>query len=503
VTSTLTQLGTTDLSADLRTSLLAAWRGPETSALVALVDDVDGAATTYAELAELVERRARRLTELGLAPGEVIGVLGEKSTATVSVHLAAIAAGGCPVFLDPRSGDDDVAAQLTQVGSSRVVVLEPGREPALAHVHAIADLDATPAASTALPEIAPSDRAMLLFTSGSTGAPKGIVLTHRNLLTNAAGVVERTGLTRDDTLLHVMPLHHTNGVNNQVIAPLLAGARILLAKRFSPETAIAALRDQRPTYLTGVPTMYLRMLDLVRPGERFPGLRFLRCGSAPITVEQQRAVEECFGVPLVLSYGMSEATCTSTMNPPDAPRAGTVGVALKGQQVRVVVPCTLDDVPVGADGEVVIGGPAVMAGYLSGTILTHPGDLGWLRTGDLGRLDADGYLTISGRLKDTIIRGGENISPVMIERALVGHPAVRDVCVVAQPHPDLGEVPVAFVSLEPGGAVTAEELRSFAAERLPRYCVPAEVTLLAELPTNGVGKHDRRRLKSLAGGSPG
>ena len=198
--------------------------------------------------------------------------------------------------------------------------------------------------------------------------------------------------------------------------------------------------------MTGVPTIYARMLPHLTPGERFPSLRFLRCGSAPITPTLHQQIEEAFGVPLVVSYGLSEATCTSTMNPPDGRRIGTIGTVLAGQDVRLFDPVTNTEVAQGGEGEIRIGGPALMAGYLGSA--EQPIVDGWLRTGDLGRFDEDGFLTITGRIKDVIIRGGENISPALIERHLATHPTVRDCCVVGAPDADLGEVPVAFVVLE-------------------------------------------------------
>jgi len=493
---------------DLAGVLVRSWRDPARLDRVALTEEAGE--VTYGALAADVEGRAAALVGRGLVPGEIVGIVGEKTSATIASFLAAMLAGGCPVFLDPRDTDQEIVARLRRVGGERVVVGDEARVPALAALgsaHSLADLSG-PGALGDLGALGgpagpgdvagPDDPAMMLFTSGSTGEPKGIVLTHANLLANARGVVERTQITDDDVLLHVMPLHHTNGVNNQVLAPLLAGARVVLRPRFSPADAVASLRRHRPTYMTGVPTMYLRMIDHLGPDERYDGLRFLRCGSAPITVAQQQLIEARFGVPLILSYGMSEATCTSTMNPVDRPRPGSVGTVLAEQTVRVVRPGTLQDATCGEEGEILIGGAAVMAGYLTDAGLVDPTDAGWLRTGDLGRLDEDGYLTVSGRLKDTIIRGGENITPATVERVLITHEQVHDCCVVAQPHPDLGEVPVAFVSTVRDAAVSDADLRAWSAGVLAPPSVPAAIYLLDDLPTTPLGKHDRTRLRAMA-----
>ena len=247
------------------------------------------------------------------------------------------------------------------------------------------------------------------------------------------------------------------------------------------------------TYLTGVPTMYSRMLPHLRDPERRRSLRFLRCGSAPISVPLHQRIEAAFGVPLVVSYGLSEATCTSTMNPPGARRIGSVGTVLPGQQVRLLRPGTDEAVPDGAEGEVCIGGAGVMTGYVDGSSAAVIRD-GWLRSGDLGRFDADGYLFITGRLKDVIIRGGENLSPRAIESVLERHPAVDSCCVVGEPHSELGEVPVAFVQPREGAAPGAAELDALVAGQLSRAHVPARIHLVDALPENAVGKVDRAAL---------
>ena len=205
---------------------------------------------------------------------------------------------------------------------------------------------------------------MILFTSGSTGEPKAIVLSHSNLLCNAEGIIRHTDITPEDRLLHVMPLHHTNGINNQLIAPLMAGATVVLIEKFKAERFIDQVRTFAPTYVTGVPTMYLRALPHVPARERFRSLRFLRCGSAPIHRTLHEQIEESFGVPLSVSYGLSEATCTSTINPPEACKIGTVGTVLSGQRVKLFSPGTSKEVMAQAEGEVCIAGPAVMKGYI-------------------------------------------------------------------------------------------------------------------------------------------
>jgi acyl-CoA synthetase (AMP-forming)/AMP-acid ligase II len=242
--------------------------------------------------------------------------------------------------------------------------------------------------------------------------------------------------------------------------------------------------------------MYARMLPFVKPGERFTKLRFLRCGSAPIMPILHEEIETSFGVPLIISYGLSEATCTSTMNPPEARRIGTIGTVLAGQTVALFSPGTDKQVPAGSEGEIRITGPALMDGYLGGA--EQPIVDGWLRTGDLGQFDASGYLTITGRIKDVIIRGGENLSPVLIESKIVLDPSVRDCCVVGVPDADLGEVPIAFVVLNEGTQADTERIKDQVRTNLSRIYVPAEIRFVETLPLNAVGKIDRKALRGWA-----
>ena len=480
-------------------------------------------AVSYAGLRAKVETLAHALQDL--RRGEIVGLVGSRSPDTVAGFFGIMQAGGCPCVVDPRGSVEAVRARLDAARARSVclegeheamaaalggggpltrrlsrLAAEPAPRAATASGPGTTDAPATgPASPTGdlpggfRPPLTTADPAMLQLTSGSTGRAKGALLTHGNLLCNARGIVARTRITPADRLLHLMPLHHTNGVNNQLIAPLLAGATVVLADRFRPEAVEDQIAEYGVTCLTGVPTMYSRMLPHLRDPDRRRSLRFLRCGSAPISVSLHQRIETAFGVPLVVSYGLSEATCTSTMNPPGARRIGSVGTVLPGQQVRLLRPGTAEAVPDGAEGEVCIAGAAVMRGYVDGSAATGLQD-GWLRSGDLGRFDADGYLFITGRLKDVIIRAGENLSPRAIESVLERHPAVESCCVVGEPHADLGEVPVAFVQPRAGASPDAGELDALVAGQLSRTHVPARIHLVDALPENAVGKVDRAAL---------
>jgi acyl-CoA synthetase (AMP-forming)/AMP-acid ligase II len=295
-----------------------------------------------------------------------------------------------------------------------------------------------------------------------------------------------------------MPLHHTNGVNNQVIAPLLAGSTIVLADRFRAEEMPGLMQAHAPTIITGVPTMYSRMLGCEFPEESLRSLRMARCGSAPITEELQRRVEERLRTPLVVSYGLSEATCTSTMNPPDARRIGSVGTVLQGQDIRLIAGDGTAITGPNREGEVCISGPSLMLGYLDEQSegCPHPVEA-LLRTGDLGRFDEDGYLFITGRIKDVIIRGGENLSPSLIEGVIAKVTGVQACCVAGKADNDLGEVPWAFIVRAPGSAgdgLTRQQIDSAVEESLSRIHKPAGYLFVDALPENAVGKVDRKAL---------
>jgi acyl-CoA synthetase (AMP-forming)/AMP-acid ligase II len=459
--------------------------------------------TSYAELGTRIDGYASAFRDI--PRGSIIGVPASRSADAVALFFGVMRRGGCPCFLEPGLAADALLARAHGVGMARIVLDEQsealGREleHGGAQVRVAADLfrelrHAESAGGIDEP-LGPGDLAMMLFTSGSTALPKGALLTHGNLLRHAAGIIERTRLTAADRLLHVMPLHHTNGVNNQLIAPFLAGATVVLAERFRAEDVEDQIADHRVTYLTGVPTMYSRMLPHLRNQARLRSLRFLRCGSAPITVRLHEEVEAAFGVPLIVSYGLSEATCTSAMNPIGARRVGTVGTVLPGQQIRIFTPGTGDEALPGAEGEIRMAGPCLMRGY-AGKESESPIRDGWLHTGDLGCFDGDGYLTVTGRLKDVIVRGGENLSPRAIESVLERHPGVAACCVVGAPHPDLGETPVAFVVRSGAEPVDAAELTALVRRRLSRIHVPTAVRFRESLPVNAVGKVDRKALQA-------
>lgn len=478
-----------------------AWTNPQRAQRPALADETQG--YTYAELHEMVGRQAGALRAAGVARGDRVALAMERSVGLAVAVLAVMAAGACPCPLEPKLGPEETQRRARVARFDWVLAdAQHRQEPTLATLtpKGLLDLEALPVSEPYwASDVTPQDEGFLLFTSGSSGKPKGVLQNHRGLLANTLGVIAHSALGASDRLLHVMPLHHTNGVNNQLLAPLLAGASVVFAGRFRAENMPELMAQHRPTIVTGVPTMYARMLPLTFEPEALASLRLLRCGSAPITEELHRRIEEKFGLPLVVSYGLSEATCTSTMNPPLQRRIGSVGTVLRGQEVFLRGPGGERITEAGKEGEICIAGPALMTGYLEDGcqgVARAPGET--LRTGDLGRFDADGYLYITGRLKDVIIRGGENLSPNLIEEVLATVPGVAGCCVVGRSHADLGEVPVAFVVRQPNGSgrsPDAKDLTAAVLAKLSRIHQPAEYFFVDSLPENTTGKVDRKKLR--------
>lgn len=486
-------------------SLAGAWRNTwsrsDISSRVAIENENGN--LTYAELLRRVGVFASGLSQMGVERGDFVAIDMERSVDAVIALLACICAGACPCPLEPRLMGEQISERLESVGI-RWLLCRRARKNELGGIALPADgiLVAEDAASGATEfwndAVDKDDRALLLFTSGSTGKPKGVLLTQGNILNNAYGVIGHTEMSGDERLLHVMPLHHTNAVNNQLFAPFLCGATVIFAGRFKAEEMPALMHKHRPTIITGVPTIYARMLSQTFSEESLEGLRIARCGSAPITVDLHRQIEAKLECALIVSYGLSEATCTSTMNPPARRKIGTVGTVLDGQEIRLFGP---DGAPVaqGQEGEVCIGGASVMAGYrgadpdASDRAIRH----GWLRTGDLGRFDSEGYLAITGRIKEVIIRGGENLSPVLIENAIASHRGVASCCVVGKADADLGEVPVAFVVPVANAQPAPDDIIATVATRLSRIYQPSEVHFVTSLPENAVGKIDRKAVAAL------
>jgi len=346
--------------------------------------------------------------------------------------------------------------------------------------------------------------AVLQYTSGTTGGLKAAEMTHGNLLVNALQNNTWFGWTEKDVVLGALPLCHTWGMGCVMNATLLAGATIALADPTDPERTLDVIARRGVTIVYGSATMFHRLLDAAgaRASDVFRGVRYVKAGAMLVGGGlPERWADAVPNVPMILGYGLTEASPEVTNNPSHAPRPGTVGVPLPGTSVRLSAPDDpTRDVAAGEEGEIQVRGPQVMRGYWRRPAATAATliDGGWLRTGDLGRFDEKGYLVVVDRLKDLVKFRGYSVVPAEIERALVEHPSVAEVCVVGAPHPVDGESPVAFVRLREGRAATASELLLHLAPRLARFKHPRVFRFVPEIPKNAVGKPLRRVLRERA-----
>jgi long-chain acyl-CoA synthetase len=465
---------------------------------------------TYAELDAACARAAADLRAHSIRDGDSVALILPNAPALVAYLFGILRIGATVVPLNPNLTLHELSLLVHESGARAIVTtvelalqLESRHADTASLLHLITvdlslPLNCAAVAPNASVAGSAEQTAFLIFTSGTTGRPKGVMLTHRNVLANTAQVAERTGLTPADRVLHVMPLFHANGLMNNTILPLRAGASIVLRPRFDLVEFWSVVESFRPTYFTAVPTVFSRLMDAWDGRAETSSLRFVRSGAAPMTPTLQRMVEERLGVPLVVSYGLSEATCTCTMNPAGwARRAGSAGLALVDEVVSVI---DSEDQPLslGEVGEVAVRGPNVMAGYLNEPEATAQAlRSGWLHTGDMGHLDADGFLFLTDRKKDLIIRGGENISPREVEEVLLAFPAVAEAAVVGAVDREWGEEVVAFLVPKTGRDLVVDELQNFCRERLARFKVPRRIQVVSALPLTSVGKVDKARLRAL------
>jgi oxalate---CoA ligase len=347
------------------------------------------------------------------------------------------------------------------------------------------------------------DIALVLHTSGTTSRPKIVPLRHINNTASAYHIGECLGLTPDDVCLNIMPLFHIHGLMAATLSSLAAGAAVSCTPGFNAFRFFAWLDEVRPTWCTAVPTMYQALLPLAARNKEIierGRLRFLRSSSSSMPPQVMAELEAVFHVPLLESYGMTEASHQMASNPlpPRARHAGSVGIAA-GPDVAI-----MDEagslLPAGELGEIVIRGRNVTAGYEANPDANAKAFAnGWFRTGDQGTIDTDGYLRLTGRLKEIINRGGEKVSPLEVDAVLMDHPAVQQVVTFGMPHPKLGEEVAAAVVLREGQACGEHALRDFCGERLAAFKVPRKIVFLAEIPKGATGKLQRIGLAERLG----
>jgi long-chain acyl-CoA synthetase len=446
-----------------------------------------------ARFSQTVSAIAALLADAGLRHGDVLAIMLPNRVELITSMFAAWRLGVAVTPVNPALTGQEARYQIDDAGANVVVADSASAAKLAGGGHVIIPVeDVTSPARPQVPvpvQAEPGTLALLIYTSGTTGRPKGVMLDHDNVRATAELIVTWFDMTRETRSLLVLPLFHVNGIMVSVVSPLLAGASTFVAERFDAATFWGCVERARPTFFSAVPTIYALLVS--RPGEQADtrNLRYVICGAAPMPRELISEFEQRFGVPVVEGYGLSECTVVCTANPVHGVRkAGSVGPALPGVEVGAVDSAG-QLLPAGQAGEVVVRGPNVMRGYLgrpeeSAEVLRD----GWLHTGDVGRFDDDGYLTLVDRVKDLIIRGGENIYPKEIEDVLYAHDAVLEVAVVGRPDPLFGEQPVAFVALRPGRSAMPADLIEHCLGFLARYKVPREVYIEEVLPKNAVGK---------------
>jgi long-chain acyl-CoA synthetase len=446
-----------------------------------------------------VQRAAASLREHGVSAGDVVAIMLPNTAGFVVSLFAAWRIGAAVTPINPSLTATEVSYQVTDAAAKVMIAEAAPKFDAGVPVVTTRELDLgepTPGLLHA-PQYPESALALLIYTSGTTGRPKGVMLDHANLNAMCAAVIDGFEMTEDDHSLLILPLFHVNGIVVGTLSPLLAGGRTTIAGRFKVDTFFDRIEQTRATFFSAVPTIYTMLCGLpasVKPDTS--SVRFAVCGAAPASVELLEGFESRYGIPIIEGYGLSEGSCASTVNPLSGKRkAGTVGLPLPGQTIRLV-DASGNPVPDGEAGEIVIKGANVMRGYLNRAEETAKTIVdGWLHTGDVGRFDEDGYLVLVDRAKDMIIRGGENIYPREIEAVVHGLPQIAEAAVVGRAHPVYGEEPVLFVSLHPDTSLDTDSIREHLGRSLSKYKLPVEITIMDDIPKNPVGKIDKPTLR--------
>jgi long-chain acyl-CoA synthetase len=466
----------------------------------------DGRSITYSELNGRVADVAAVLAGRGVQPGDRVALVLPNAPSFVAAYLGVLWLGAIVVPLNILLRPGEIEERL-QVAQPSIVVADDERAAALASTIAARGLDSVllePDAPAAADDAgvgdpvarSSSDPAAILFTSGTSGVPKGAVLTHGGIETAARNAAAALSFGPGDVVYGAAPFSHVLGQSTGLVATFACGGAVAVVSRFEPSEAVVAMVETGTTVFLGVPTMFIALCQAAGGAGDLPRLRIAHVGGAPMPDEVTREFERTFGADVYEGYGLTELSGIATSYlPGQSRRAGSVGLPLGDTELRIVS-LEGDVLSAGEVGEVQFRGPTLISGYwqsaTSSASAFTPGD--WLATGDLGYVDDDGYLFLVDRLKEMIIRGGYNVYPREVEEALYRHPAVREAAVIGMPHPTLGEEVVALVVPNDGAAADPEEIRSWAREQVAAYKYPRHVVLVAELPKGPTGKILKRAI---------
>lgn len=471
---------------------------------VAVVDD--RGQTTYQQLAAMAAGLGMYLSAQTKQPR--VGLLLPSSAGFAASFYGTVLAGKSAVPINFLLGDREIAHIIADSGVDTVVTI-PQLAPRLKDLPLnVVDLTQLPAAPPAaatpqFPQPAADDEAVLLYTSGTSGLPKGVILTYGNFQSDVDASIQHVGLKSNHKFLGVIPMFHSFGIMAMMLAPIQLGAQVIYMARFSAVGVINAIREHGVSIMMGVPSMYGAMLRLkdAKPDD-FQGLYAIISGAEPLPEAIREGFLKRFGKPIFEGYGLTETSPAVNFNTPAENRAGSVGRSIPGAQVRITDEAG-DAVPAGQVGEIWLKGPMIMKGYHNlpeetAAALTPEG---YFKTGDLGRLDEDGYLFITGRKKEMIIVAGEKAFPREIEDVLMRHPSVAEAAVVGKKDLSRGEAVVAFVIPREGQTPTVEALREHCKQQgLPQWKSPREIHMLQDLPRSPTGKVLKRELAAKVNG---
>ena len=457
----------------------------------ALIDGATGEATTYAELATKVDAGAAALQARGIGKGDVVALVGPNSADWGIAYHAILCAGGVVTPMNPLLTPEEMGRQQENSGS-KLLIDDPAAFVA----------QEEPGATPSDVEIDPEDLAVLPYSSGTTGLMKGVMLTHRNLVANIEQAWNSMPVGEDDTLVGLLPFFHIYGQTVVLNMGLAKGSTIITMQRFDCDTLMDLVEEHGVTWLHVAPPVILAISTTANVEDRdFSKLKMIISGAAPLDAELAGRAEAKVGAPVRQGYGMTELSPVSHKSrlarvaetPP-----GSVGALIPNTEARLIDPVTEEDVAEGEEGEIWIRGPQVMKGYLNNDEATAETLLedGWLRTGDIARIDENGFTFIVDRLKELIKYKGYQVPPAELEAVLVSHPKVRDAGVIGVPMDDGGEAPKAFVVAD---GVDADELMAYVAERVAPYKKIREVEFVDEVPKSASGKILRRVLRDREG----
>lgn len=483
----------------------------EPGTLLDLLDSADGRRTavilpeaglevSYDDLRRRVHGMASALRQAGIARGDRVALALPNGLDAIVAFLSASAA-GTAAPLNPGYKFEEFCFYLADTNAKVLMVpREEGAEARRAAEAAGIPVVAPEIHGAGAPQAAPDDVALVLHTSGSTGRPKRVPLRHRNLAASARNIAETYALGPEDVSLCLMPLFHVHGLMASTMATLLTGGTVVVPARFNPLAFWRTVRDYGVTWYSAVPTIHQLVLTRKPSGDR--KLRFVRSCSAALAPDLMRRMEVYFEAPVLEAYGMTEASHQMASNPlpPAARKAGSVGL---GTGVRISIRDEQGgDLPLGKAGEVCIDGPGVIREYENNPEATAKSFFGeWFRTGDQGILDEDGYLRLTGRIKELIIRAGENIAPREIDEVLLAHPAVAEAVCFGVPHPTWGEEVEAAVVLRPETPADEAGLIRFCRGRLADFKCPKKIHIVASIPRTATGKIQRLNVAAALGGA--